>query len=1051
MRLRGWHVEGFGLLHDFRVENLPDGLTVVSGPNEAGKSSLLAFIRGALFGYPDKRKKERQYPPLRGGRHGGRLQVEADGATWIVERFASPAHLTITQPEGSLGTEGDLRRLLGGVDAELHRNVFAFSLSELQEFETLQVEGVKDRIFAAGVVGAGRSARSAIEAFASLRAELGRKRGECRINTLRKQVGELDEKLAQAKAQAALYPGRRRAVDELDEAQKRVGRALSDARRELSNLDARLSAWPDWDERGQTEAELAALPATPELPDDFGARLDLLLAAAKTQHERQEERQQTVVELEQHLAGLVPDERLAAVSGEVKRLAARLGAVRAGRARLTELKGQHDALHARIEEEALRLGAGWTSKSVREFDTSIPAAQEIADFGERLRKADEAAREAGERLAGQRAFAQELADEGRLERRVKALAEAPILPDVESLAAQERAARELRTKLVELAVLQSDLGAAQTRLADLRQEAERRAAPAVAAIPKRQLLAAALLLGGLAVALWLSGQAVAAWVVAALLAVGAAFVAALFAMRSPLASPTGTEASASRIAQAERGVQELSARGEALARAAKPLAAKLELSSLPDQHALDERADALAALARVRQERDRETLALDELRRRLDAAAASTKRASEAVAKRQDERDATQAAWSVWKVAHQCPEALRPETAQHFFASVERLRESLARLDGLASERALLAVELGDFSRGVQLVAEQGGLAHAPQSALAEDVLENLRERVAADVQLRAERARTARECEKARSARDASERDAGAAKKAVEQVLAQALASDEQDCRARIATSSKRADLKKRAREAEHRLRMRLGTGAQAEAIRAELASGDRQGWEARRQECKATLAKTQPAHEEALRRHQTEVEALSALERACDIVALATDREGVIAELREALSEWRRLAIAQSLVQGTLRRYELERQPQVLTRAAATFSRITNGRYTRLIAREEALDLLAADGSRMDAAALSRGTAEQLYLCLRLALAAEFGRLAVPLPLIMDDVLVNFDPERARLAAQVLLDATPDHQLLLFTCHPETVALLRGLAPDVNVVELHRESAGG
>ena len=155
MRLRGWHVEGFGLLHDFRIGDLSGGLTIVFGPNEAGKTSLLAFIRGVLFGYPDRRQKERQYPPLRGGRHGGRVFVESGQSTWIVERFASPAHLSITQSNGSLGSDEDLRRLLGGVDVDLYRNVFAFSLAELQELKSLEVEGVRERIFAAGVVGAG--------------------------------------------------------------------------------------------------------------------------------------------------------------------------------------------------------------------------------------------------------------------------------------------------------------------------------------------------------------------------------------------------------------------------------------------------------------------------------------------------------------------------------------------------------------------------------------------------------------------------------------------------------------------------------------------------------------------------------------------------------------------------------------------------------------------------------------------------------------------------------------------------------------------------------
>ena len=176
---------------------------------------------------------------------------------------------------------------------------------------------------------------------------------------------------------------------------------------------------------------------------------------------------------------------------------------------------------------------------------------------------------------------------------------------------------------------------------------------------------------------------------------------------------------------------------------------------------------------------------------------------------------------------------------------------------------------------------------------------------------------------------------------------------------------------------------------------------------------------------------------------------MTLATEREGVISEIREALVEWRRLAIAQAFIQETLRRYELERQPAVLTRTGTSFSCITEGRYVRLVTREDGIDVIGADGSRLDAALLSRGATEQLYLCLRLALAAEFGRLAVPLPLVMDDVLVNFDPERARLSAQVLLDATPEHQILLFTCHPETVDLLIALKPSVRVITIDRQTS--
>ena len=1355
MRLRGWHVEGFGLLHDFRIGDLSGGLTIVFGPNEAGKTSLLAFIRGVLFGYPDRRQKERQYPPLRGGRHGGRVFVESGQSTWIVERFASPALLSITQSNGSLGSDEDLRRLLGGVDVDLYRNVFAFSLAELQELKSLEVEGVRERIFAAGVVGAGRSARTAIMALAAERAEIGKKRGACLINDLRKRVDDLDEKLRQAKSRATRYPDLRRAADDRDEEQQRIGRGLTEARREMAHLDALLSAWPDWDEHAHAEQELLALANTPDVPNDLGTRLDAALAAVHLQRERHEERTQTVNSLQQQLDALVSDDRLAAVSTDVKRLAATVSSVRARRERLGELRGQHVSLSQRIAEEAPRLGTGWTPTTVRAFNASIPAAQDIADWGERLRMAEQAARDAETDAARRASSAQELTDEAlrrtqaleaapslpdaqalaagvgavrrlrtslaqlielradlraatqqlteagrlatdavttadakdaerarraeglekapplptpddlaRLERalrelraglaeltaaradlraatqraqdamqraeeaqssasmtevevalRAKVVADGPAVLDAGSIAASERTLRDLRSRLVDLALLRSDLRGAEARVAEHRSAAERPRTPTDTATPRRLLLTTAAILCLLAAGLAATSQAVAAGLAGVI-----AVLAAILAMRLSVETQTAPDDRSVGIADTERRARELAAEIEALTATALPLAARLDFSALPDlvavdakaediagqwrarqhrdrdaeaverlreeakrahevaqrltahattlraeadnivssrvQHleasnlttatvlafaelptiaALEEKATAIrdlveqrrerdreesaiqaltqeaagarnvanrlgtkfaelqklveldqaaragaaeeSALAlamsleftmipepddlevkaqqldnqiRARQERDREATEVEQLRLRAETAKGVASDASTVVDHAQRARNETRAGWAAWKVVNGCPESLRPDTAQQFFTSVERLRERVAQLDGMDADIARIADEFHVFSQAVHDLTKRAGAAPGSDTQLAEDTLESLRDRVEADATLRAEQARVGRELEQASTALARSERTVRAANDVVASLLAEAEVANERDCRVRIETSRQRATLKNTIRDAEHRVHARLGVGTQADAIRAELASGDLQGWEARKQECKGVLARSQPAHEDALRRHQTALEAMSALERESDIVTLATEREGVLGEMREALVAWRRLAIAQALIQETLRRYELERQPAVLTRAGASFSRITEGRYTQLVTREDGIDVLGADGSRLDAALLSRGAAEQLYLCLRLALAAEFGRLAVPLPLVMDDVLVNFDPERARLSAQVLLDATPEHQMLLFTCHPETVDVFVALEPNVRVIRIDRQMSG-
>ena len=60
--------------------------------------------------------------------------------------------------------------------------------------------------------------------------------------------------------------------------------------------------------------------------------------------------------------------------------------------------------------------------------------------------------------------------------------------------------------------------------------------------------------------------------------------------------------------------------------------------------------------------------------------------------------------------------------------------------------------------------------------------------------------------------------------------------------------------------------------------------------------------------------------------------------------------------------------------------------------------------------------------------------------------LPFVMDDVLVNFDPERTARTASVIADLATRHQVLVFTCQPTTVDALRAAAPDARLIELPR-----
>jgi uncharacterized protein YhaN len=157
MQIEELHIDGFGRFSQLSLRQVPSGLSIILGDNEAGKSTLLAFLRSVLFGFPARKQKE-FYPALNGGRKAGRvLLLDHRSERITVERCegkgAGP--LTITFPDGRTGGEEAFRPLIGSATAELYENVFAFSLSELQEFGSLNTEKVRDAIYSAGV-GVGR-------------------------------------------------------------------------------------------------------------------------------------------------------------------------------------------------------------------------------------------------------------------------------------------------------------------------------------------------------------------------------------------------------------------------------------------------------------------------------------------------------------------------------------------------------------------------------------------------------------------------------------------------------------------------------------------------------------------------------------------------------------------------------------------------------------------------------------------------------------------------------------------------------------------------------
>ena len=172
-----------------------------------------------------------------------------------------------------------------------------------------------------------------------------------------------------------------------------------------------------------------------------------------------------------------------------------------------------------------------------------------------------------------------------------------------------------------------------------------------------------------------------------------------------------------------------------------------------------------------------------------------------------------------------------------------------------------------------------------------------------------------------------------------------------------------------------------------------------------------------------------------LAALESGGGTSALLARRERLRTEAAELAREWSTARIARLLIEKARGRYERERQPAVVQAAERYFIEMTLGRYRRIIAPlgESSLHVVEANGQEKTPDQLSRGTREQLYLALRFGLIEQFRERSGPLPIVVDEVLVNFDRERALAAARGFARLAQRHQVIAFTCHEWVVDLFR------------------
>ena len=179
------------------------------------------------------------------------------------------------------------------------------------------------------------------------------------------------------------------------------------------------------------------------------------------------------------------------------------------------------------------------------------------------------------------------------------------------------------------------------------------------------------------------------------------------------------------------------------------------------------------------------------------------------------------------------------------------------------------------------------------------------------------------------------------------------------------------------------------------------------------------------------------------------------AASKQEALAEMQEAAERYVRVKTSAMLLQWAIDRYRREKQAPLLKRAGELFKIVTGDSFSSLqVAFDDQdnahLTGVRPGGSIVPVSGMSTGTADQLYLALRLASIEDYLERAEALPFVADDLFINFDDERAAAGFTLLGELSQMTQVLFFTHHQHLVDIARqALGASVSMVTLTDKEA--
>ncbi len=1022
VKITDLEVSSFGHWKGLQIPAVSGRVSVIHGPNEAGKSTLLHLIRAILYGF-SSRHHARFVPPRHPGPVGGKLTVTGPNGRYEIRRWLPESlglqedqvgDLAVQSVEGGLKGKHLLGSLLCGVDEAIFQNVFAVGLSEMQQLGTLSDTAAAQQLYG---LAAGADRVSVAEVARQL-AEARHRRLEGRepsaLRQLLAQRAQLQKELAEERS---LTPRWLKLVDEqramnaelaeLESTQRRFGR-------ELTQAETRDSLREKWKTCRRLHQKLTTLGPLPDIPSEVVQRIEQAGRQLRQRRQSWEKLRQRRRDLRQQANQLAGQPALMHYADQIHTLQQRAPVLATLDSQVEKLKATAEETEFELQGELERLGlkAEWQTKSLPLItDEMLTALTEPAHEARAAHEQAEAAEQA--EREGQQTVE-------KIERQLASTLEKIQQPDVTT------ALRQIETRIQSLRdriQIQGKYETSQRNLKDLLEECQEWTRRQL--VPWRGLMIFGMTfsLGTILVLVAWFGRFFGVsgdqrWTLGMFggaIAAGSLIVKAILefaAGRSVDGCRAEIQSERKQLGRLRAEIQQLDSQ---LGTGAEPWAVRLEEAEdewqlLSNLQPLE--AQRLKAVERVEQARG---------------------------VKQQAENRETEGheRWRQQLREFGLPEKMTPNQFRQLAqadSGVGRLRQRVVEAH---RETRLKQSELQEMRERIEAIFQRAHLV--PESDRLDEQAEQLSLALQEARQNHQQREALHRKWRDAGRDQQKLARDAKRLQQRRQQLVAKYGVVDAQELKAMVKRRTQGIRLRRQRDQLLREIVTSLGECCTLAQLRKDLAQGDFElrlrGWEQELQQLDTGLAQL---HE---RRGEIgqQLKQLAA-QRQGSQKRLALDE--IETQIQHQMQQWEALAATSLILDSVRKSYESERQPETLAEASSYLRRLTAGRYPRIWTPfgESALCVDDQQGRPIRVEHLSRGTREQVFLSLRLALAAAYSRRGAGLPLILDDVFVNFDAKRAVQAAETICEfAAAGHQVLVFTCHSHLRDVFHRLGVDL------------